>query len=148
VFLVPTRSVLEAPDHATASAHHRAISGHGLSQQSFALRKKILEVDTLVGPDDEVIEVHPEVSFRALSGGPIGYSKNSWTGTLTRRALLADAGIVLPDDLGPAGQAPMDDLLDAAAAAWSAHRYATGKASSLPANPPRDSRGRLVAIWY
>jgi predicted RNase H-like nuclease len=124
------------------------MAGHGLSQQSFALRKKILEVDALVGPNDAVIEVHPEVSFRALAGGPLGHSKKSWTGTVTRRALLADAGIVVPDDLGPAGQAPMEDVLDAAAAAWSAHRYASGKASSLPANPPRDARGRLVAIWY
>lgn len=148
VFPVPSRAVLEAPDHATASALHRLRMGRGISQQSYALRGKILEVDALVSPEDNVIEVHPEVSFRALGHGPLGRSKKTWTGALTRRRLLADAGIVLPDDLGAAGAAPVDDVLDAAAAAWSAHRYARGLARSLPADPPHDARGRRVAIWY
>jgi predicted RNase H-like nuclease len=148
VFSVPTRAALEAADHATASALLRSMTGKALTQQSFALRRKILEVDALVGPSDTVIEVHPEVSFRALAGVPLGSSKKTWTGANRRRALLADEGIVIPDDLGPAGEAPIDDILDATAAAWSASRYARGEARSLPAAPTRDERGRLVAIWY
>lgn len=148
VFPVPYRAELEAADHATASALHRTLTGKGISQQSFSLRQKILEVDSLVSSEDNVIEVHPEVSFLALAGGPIGRSKKTWTGALTRRRLLVDAGIVLPDDLGPAGVAPVDDVLDAAAAAWSAHRYANGEGRPLPAEPPVDPRGRRVAIWY
>ncbi|MGH3838777.1 MAG: DUF429 domain-containing protein [Pseudonocardiaceae bacterium] len=38
----------------------------------------------------------------------------------------------MPDQLGDAGNAGADDVLDAAAAAWSAHRIATGHASRLP----------------
>lgn len=148
VFPVPTRAVLEAPDHGSASALNRSLTGKGLSQQSFALRRKILEVDALVGPDDVVIEVHPEVSFQALAGGPLGSSKKSWIGANKRRALLADHGVVIPDDLGPAGEAPTDDILDAAVAAWSAQRFARGEAETLPREPSRDERGRLVAIWY
>jgi predicted RNase H-like nuclease len=148
VFLVPSRDVLEAVDHATASALHRSRTGKGVSQQSYALRVKILEVDALVNTDDNVIEIHPEVSFRALAGHPLGYSKKTWAGAHLRRRLLVRAGIVLPDDLGPAGVAPVDDVLDAAAAAWSAQRYASGEARSLPADPPEDARGRPVAIWY
>ena len=49
---------------------------------------------------------------------------------------LAKHGIDLPDKLGDAGKARLDDVLDAAAAAWSAHRIATGHASRLPTEPP------------
>ena len=48
---------------------------------------------------------------------------------------------------GPAGQAPPDDVLDAAAVAWSAHRMATGTAQSHP-NPPEEANGHRIAIWY
>ena len=44
-------------------------------------------------------------------------------------------------------QADIDDVLDAAAAAWSARRIAAGEAISLPAHPPVDTRGRPIAIW-
>jgi predicted RNase H-like nuclease len=43
--------------------------------------------------------------------------------------------------------APADDVLDAAAAAWTARRKAVGEARSLP-DPPELIRGRPVAIWY
>ncbi|MGH3778212.1 MAG: DUF429 domain-containing protein [Pseudonocardiaceae bacterium] len=45
-------------------------------------------------------------------------------------------GIHLPDQLGDASNAGADDVLDAAAAAWSAHRIATGHADRLPAEAP------------
>jgi hypothetical protein len=47
-------------------------------------------------------------------------------------------GIVLPDNLGAAGDVPCDDILDAAAAAWSAHRIAKDMAASLPDLSPRE----------
>jgi predicted RNase H-like nuclease len=43
--------------------------------------------------------------------------------------------------------APIDDVLDAAAAAWSANRIAKGEAVSLP-DPPESKDGLQVAIWY
>ncbi|MFI6764988.1 DUF429 domain-containing protein [Streptomyces sp. NPDC050355] len=61
------------------------------------------------------------------------------------RSLLPGA---LPDDLGDAGRTPPDDVLDAAAAAWTAHRIACGRARSVPNPPERDAGGRPVAIWY
>jgi predicted RNase H-like nuclease len=58
-------------------------------------------------------------------------------------------GIVVPVDLGPAGRvAGVDDVLDAAVAAWSAQRIARGEARCLPDPPERDAEGRSVAIWY
>jgi predicted RNase H-like nuclease len=65
---------------------------------------------------------------------------------MERRLLLADAGLELPDQL-VAGEAAVDDVLDAAVAAWSAGRKARGEAKPLPADPPIDD-GRAIAIWY
>jgi predicted RNase H-like nuclease len=77
-------------------------------------------------------EVWHQVSFAAMNDRPLTHRKISWTGQVARRALLAGHGIHLPDQLGAAGTAGTDDVLDAAAAAWSAHRIATGHASRLP----------------
>ena len=48
--------------------------------------------------------------------------------------------------LEEARTAPLDDVLDAAAAAWSAQRIAMSTAQSLP-NPPEVVEGRPIAIW-
>ena len=56
---------------------------------------------------------------------------------MARRALLAGVGISLPGNLAAAGAAAPDDILDAAAVAWSADRIARGQASSLPDPPPK-----------
>ena len=74
--------------------------------------------------DNRVYEVHPEVSFVALAGQHLEVSKKQWNGHNARRALLAAHGILIPDDLGNTGTVGADDVLDAAAAAWSAHRIA------------------------
>ncbi|MER7373681.1 DUF429 domain-containing protein [Streptomyces lanatus] len=46
----------------------------------------------------------------------------------------------------PAG--PPDDVLDATAAAWSAHRIALGRAGRIPEVPELDVDGRAVEIRY
>lgn len=49
-----------------------------------------------------------------------------------RRQLLEENGVLLPDDLSEGGLAPADDVLDAAAAAWTVNRLAQGRAKTLP----------------
>ena len=69
---------------------------------------------------------------------------------MQRRSLLAQQGITIPDELGgDAGLMPADDILDAAAAAWTAHRYETGDVKSL-GEPTPDGFPNLHAgrIWY
>jgi len=150
VFFAPPRPVFDAPDYPAASQLQRRLTGKGLSRQSWALRDKALETERFVhGTSSRVIEVHPEVSFRAMSGAPLGFSKRTWNGQHQRRKLLQDRGIVILDTLdAPAGRVPPDDLLDAAAAAWSAHRYAMGKALALPEQPPSGTNGPTPRIWY
>ncbi|MFJ6636179.1 DUF429 domain-containing protein [Streptomyces sp. NPDC091376] len=122
-----------------------------LSRQSWGLAAKLREANDCLADTggERLFEVHPEVSFWALNDRtPLPHRKKSWSGQMTRRSLLAAAGIVLPDDLGEAGRAQPDDVLDAAAAAWSAHRIAQGRAGCLPDPPQCDERGRPIAIWY
>jgi len=65
-----------------------------------------------------------------------------------RRLLLARAGIVLAEDLGQPGEkAGVDDVLDAAVAAWTARRVAAGQAQPVPQPPEKFSDGLTCAIW-
>ena len=140
VFPTPPRAALEARTFAEANELARTITGKGISQQAFALARKILEVHALAEVDERVIEMHPEVSFRALAGEPMLESKHTGAGLARRRELLAAAGIVLP---GAVPGVPEADLLDAAAGAWTAARYAAGRAEPFPPDHPE----RLGAIW-
>lgn len=147
VFWTPPLAALQAQSHAEAVARCRELGAPGVSAQAFALRDKILEVDRALRP--HVREIHPEVTFCALAVEPLASGKKSWTGLMTRRRLLAErGGIVLPDELPEVDAAHADDVLDAAAAAWSANRIARDKAEALPNPPERDDRGRPVAIYY
>lgn len=143
VFMTPPRRVLAATTYAAANEIAPDLFGAKISQQAWALRATIAAVEA-VG-DDRVIEVHPEVSFCALARKPLAYAKSTWNGQALRRRLLREAGIELPDDLGEAATVPHVDVLDAAAAAWSARRYANGWARSLPAGA---RPGERQVIWY
>ena len=68
VFSVPPRAVLTTPDWRTANERSRALTGRGLTQQSFAIAGKILEVEPVAAQDERVREVHPGMSFHALAG--------------------------------------------------------------------------------
>ncbi len=140
VFPTPPRASLEARTFAEANEIARTISGKGISQQAFALGKKILEVHAFAEADERVIEMHPEVSFRQLAGEVLPDSKHTHEGLERRRALLASAGIVLP---GAVPGVPEVDLLDAAVGAWTAARYSRGDAQAFPS----EHRDRLGAIW-
>lgn len=148
VFMALPRAALMAPDIDAARRASVARLGVSFSSQAWALRAKVLEVDELARRDLRIREVHPEVSFREMAGADLGHPKSSWAGYVQRRSLLEARGIVVPDDIGPAGVAGVDDVLDAAAAAWSAARIAAGTARSLPPDPLAGADGHRAAIWY
>jgi predicted RNase H-like nuclease len=115
--------------------------------QVIALQAKILQVDRWVRETPHrVVEVHPEASFAELSGTALQSRKSCWAGTVLRHRLLTGAGICIPDNLGLAGaKAAVDDVLDAAAGAWTAVRILRGRALSTP--PELFSDGLPSAIW-
>ena len=140
VFSTPPRRALEAGSFAEANEIARGITGKGISQQAFALARKILEVHGLADTDERLVEMHPEVSFCALAGSPLAHSKHTAEGLALRRELLRRAGIDVP---AAHRGVPEVDLLDAAVGAWTAARYATGTARSFPPGHTE----RLGAIW-
>jgi predicted RNase H-like nuclease len=144
LFLTPPRSAYAAPTYAEACAVSRRLTGKAPSRQAWGLGPRILDVEAWGAPVEvPVREVHPEVSFSLLAGAPILAGKATWAGLEARRAALAAAGIVVPGDLGEAGRARADDVLDAAVVAWSARRIARGEARCFPA----DARDGDPTIW-
>jgi predicted RNase H-like nuclease len=151
LFVTPPRAALAAESYAAGVVAARAVTGSAFSRQAWALRAKVLELDAWwpsAPAAAPVREVHPEVSFSLMTGAPIMAGKRTWAGAAARRSVLAGEGIELPDDLGPAGLAAgADDVLDAAAVAWTARRIAAGVARPFP-DPPVDlGGGRVQAIW-
>lgn len=146
VFFVPPIAVLEEDSYEMANDLSRKLTGRGVTQQAYALRAGVKEVGQLARSDKRMIEVHPELSFRELAGVELVFGKRTWNGQHHRLELLAKAGIHLPAEgfPGEAGAAGVDDVLDAAAAAWSAHRFAAGEAIPCPhaAKP-----GARQVIW-
>lgn len=149
VFMTPVRAALLAQDHSAAVVVNQDLAAKGISQQAFGLRTKILEIDGWIKESKQtVIEVHPEVCFATMAQGPLLTRKKTWAGAEQRRQLLAAAGIRLNNQLGLAGEVgAVDDVLDAAAAAWTARRYADGQARSMPETPEVFSDGIDCAIW-
>lgn len=148
VFPTPPRPLLGSADHAEACARGRALDGRGISVQAFNLLAKIGEVDDAidVALTEKVVEAHPESAFAELAGAPLPTTKRTAEGRAARFALLAEP---FPDsaDLLTArapGAAP-DDVLDAAAAAWSARRWAAGTAVVLT-DGSRDERGLPMRV--
>ncbi len=158
VFPAPCRPVLAASEYREAERLSRASgpAGTGLSKQSFALLPRIRQVDEyLTTPEvqNRVREIHPELCFWAMNGErPLSHKKASDEGKDERRRLLLQAGFDVTRLLAPppGGRkvAPVVDVLDAAAACWTAGRIATGKAARIPEDPPTDSRGLRMEMWY
>ena len=151
VFAIPPRPVWECESYAEASRACRDLTGKGFSVQAWGLRRKIAEADeyrrqaALAPASVRLFEVHPELSFAAMAGAPLADGKHTRAGLGIRRELLAAAGILLPPRVAGAAE---DDLLDAAAVAWSARRIAAGRAVILANPAQRADDGNEIAIRY
>jgi predicted RNase H-like nuclease len=151
VFAIPPRPVWECESYAEAGRLCRELTGKSFSVQAWGLRRKIDEADAFrrraaATPDGaRLYEVHPELSFTALAGAPLADSKHTAAGLAARRNLLAQAGIDVPLRVPGAAE---DDLLDAAAVAWSARRIAASKAVVLANPAQRADDGGEIAIRY
>ncbi len=160
VFSVPARSAVSERDYREACSAAFAASDppRKVSKQIYHLFPKIREIDDLMTPmlQERVMECHPEASFWAMNGGTAldlpkkVKSRPNPAGIEARRCLLQAAGY--PDAIfcragWSAAAAGADDLVDAAAASWTAARIATGAAQRFPADPPRDKRGLRMEIW-
>jgi predicted RNase H-like nuclease len=148
VFPAPLRPVLDAPDYLAACSLSMDASGKALSKQAWNLVPAIRALDDALGapPTERVVEVHPELAFRALDPGVVD-PKVTARGLAQRLAALrphmdVDAALLAAPPLIPAV-----DALDACAAAWSARRLAVGRGECV-GDGTTDSRGRPMRICW
>lgn len=151
VFAAPCRAALTATTHAAASQINREKTGRGLSQQAFGIAHKIKQVDDAMTSDSQqwAFEVHPEVCFWALNQRrPMAHNKKTREGAADRINLLRLPFPNIERDLADRpSRVGADDLLDAAAAAWTALRWHRNEAESV-CSPERDQRNLATTIWY
>jgi predicted RNase H-like nuclease len=158
VFPAPPRSLLRAASYPAALKQSISTFGRGLSQQTFHIFKKILEVENALRSHDSipVFEVHPELCFRILKKEDLLHGKKTREGYEERRALLRTyCRLNLPavdgwrSELSFRGaQVSRDDVLDAAIAAVTALKIFRGEASSIPAKPEQDQFGIGMQMLY
>ena len=157
VFPAPIRPAMKAATREEAACITFEQDGRRVSAQAWGIYPKIREMDDFLqahaAAREQVFEVHPEVCFWAWAGKkPMEFGKKKSAGKEERR-LLAEAWLgqgivefargehlkkVLSDD----------DILDAIAALWTAHRIETGEAQVLPDAPPKDLTGISMQIVY
>ena len=156
VFPAPYRPVLAAASYDEAKRISLAVSGRMLSKQAYYISPKIREVDDYLaanpGRAGQLREVHPELAFWSLNAGrAMAHGKKTRAGFEERRDLLAR---YLPQAPALIDQAltghrrrdlARDDILDALVNLVLASLPQT-RLQSLPAVPPRDSRGLRMEI--
>ncbi len=155
IFPTPDRRILRSSSHTEASALSRNLSGKGVTQQSFAIFRKIADVDDQMSPrrQSQVVEVHPEVCFRAAANRDLGYTKRKLDGFNERRLILEHAFPQVEVPTRPVAAHMLagvgaDDILDAMIAAWSALRRSRGASKTLPESLEVDARGLRMEMVY
>jgi predicted RNase H-like nuclease len=157
VFPSPIRSVLQIDSYKEANTVHKQITRKGITKQTHAICKKILEFDIILSeqPDHRkrVKEVHPEVCFWAWNKKqPMDNYKKTTEGLNARRKLITDyfghEAIKEVRYKYYCKDIADDDIHDAFAALWTAERILKGEARHFPENPPCDEKGLFMAMWY
>jgi predicted RNase H-like nuclease len=133
LFVVAPAPAYEQADLAAANAWLRARGEAGVSAQAYALRAAMREVGALAVADDRVVEAHPELSFVAMAGRALA-PKRTARGAAERLEALAARFDVLAALRAAPERVPVDDALDALAAAWTAERVRDGVAVAYPAD--------------
>ena len=156
VFPAPVRDVLAATDYEDACCRNERITRNRISKQTWAIARKIREMDDLMQSSRKahgmVSEVHPELCFRGLNGSrPMAHRKRDQTGYEERLAVLCECWPCAEDAAQairtrfPKKIVADDDILDAMVAALTARAR---KLSRLPADPERDSTGLpMQMVW-
>ena len=151
VFAAPCRAALTATTHVVANQINRENTGRGLSQQAFGIIPKIKQVDDAIQTHCQgwALEVHPEVCFWALNQRrPMAHNKKSKEGAAERVTVLRRIFPQIEQHL--ANRPPhvgADDLLDGAAAAWTALRWHRNEAECVCV-PEHDEKGLALSIYY
>ena len=162
VFPAPVRAVLDAFTcdftYEKAKQASQEATGKKITQQTFAIVRKIKDIDTLLQrcsrARDIIREVHPEVCFWALAGRkPMTASKRKREGFCERVAVLKSVRPSVGEEVNeilnrfPRKDVDRDDILDAMVAAITASTEPAGL-QSLPEHPTTDRFGLPMEMVY
>jgi len=149
VFPAPVRPVLACRTYQEARALLAALGGASMSAQAFGIVAAVRDVDDAVtaADNDRVIEAHPELVFRHLTGRELA-PKRSGEGAAQRLTALQTLWPDIADIVATAPRpARQDDALDAVACAVAAMRWSRGDATVL-GDGEFDSTGKPMRIAY
>lgn len=156
VFPPPSRPALAFSDYKQASQINFQYTGRKLSQQSFAISKKIKEVDDLIintKMQGKIREMHPEVCFWALNNyQSMNFNKKKVDGLEERKRILKKYFSITNNLIEEARSNYLkkdlatDDILDALIGAVSARFYKNLR--QLPDHPEKDAKGLKMEIVY
>lgn len=163
VFTPPCRAAANAAEdddttYSEVNGTNRDRTGKGLMRQAANIAPGIVEVEELLGQQDDptaVLEGHPEVCFRAFADEELQFNKRTAPGMNERLAALErnteyengtwrDLAESLADQEYQTGA---DDLLDALALALTA-KAPDDEWQTLPANPPTDAKDLPMQMVY
>jgi predicted RNase H-like nuclease len=151
VFPAPCRASLSPGTYEHCSEINERETTKRLTKQAWGIVPKIKQVDDAIrsGGRTRVFEVHPEVSFWRMNGKrSMPWAKKTPEGMAERTKLLTRAFPQIESHLEHRHRGVgKDDLLDAAAAAWSALRYLQGKSESAGTGD-RDALELPMTIHY
>lgn len=156
VFLTPPRGALGAKTAEEFVALIKQLTGKGPGLPVWGIVPKLKEVDSVMLPDlqERVFEFHPELAWLHIAGKTLK-SKKQKEGIHERESTLETyvPGLDEIREWRPrAGRAArLDDILDALVGlSVAGHLQSCGTAPRrIPSgDPPRDSRGLRMEIWY
>ncbi len=156
VFPPPSRLALKHQDFNLASDVNFKFTGKRLSKQSFAIMKKINQVDEFVRltvRQGKIREIHPEVCFWALNGKkPMIFNKKKPEG-IRERTLLLKQFYCNTERLIDESKTKflrkdvaLDDIIDALVGAIMAKNK--NNLRTLPAKPETDIKGLSMEMVY
>jgi len=151
VFPAPCRRATRAATYEDACKANFLATGRKISRQAWGIAAKIREIDEVITASSQewAFEVHPEVCFWAMNGRePLLNGKKSAEGKSERLSLLRNIFPGINSHI--AATLPgvgVDDVIDAAAAAWTALRHSEGCAEHV-CEPEEDSLRIAASIRY
>jgi predicted RNase H-like nuclease len=157
VFPAPSRAAAYAASFGAAQSANRQILGSGLPLQAWGICRKICDVDGLLTSNRKarkiIRESHPEICFRALSGGrSMEHAKKTNDGIAERLGLVQginrECGKVYEQALAKYKRKDVarDDILDAIVLALTAG--IRGELTRIPAETEKDEKGLVMEIVY
>ncbi len=153
----PVREAVKKQRYRTSARVHERKTGHELPKAAFESADRMAAMDEFLAAIEEArpifVEAHPELSYLAFSGEPMSNPPEFAGGYAERMRTLAEFDRDAPPTVQSVAETttghriPIPAVLDAVALGLTI-RPGPGTLRSLPADPPRDERGRQIQYVY